>query len=169
MDIVELIDEHYSSIYRFAYRLSGSEADALDLTQSAFLTAQEKLHQLRIPAHARSWLCTIVRNAFLKQIRSRSSENVLSLENTSEPKTEDLRNANIDEEELQNALAGLPVEYREPVVLYYFNELSYREIAAQLEVPLGTVMSRLSRGKDYLRRRLTHPAAVEAENAATAH
>jgi RNA polymerase sigma-70 factor (ECF subfamily) len=60
-----------------------------------------------------------------------------------------------DSEKLQLALNELPEEFRFPLVLFYFQELSYQEIAAQLDVPLGTVMSRLSRGKQHLRRRLS--------------
>ncbi|MDB5334744.1 MAG: sigH, partial [Planctomycetaceae bacterium] len=61
----------------------------------------------------------------------------------------------IDEEQLQAALLELPEEYRSPVVLFYFGELSYKEIAEQLEVPIGTVMSRLARAKSLLKKRLS--------------
>jgi RNA polymerase sigma-70 factor, ECF subfamily len=67
----------------------------------------------------------------------------------------------LDEEKLQAALDAMPETYRSPVLLYYFEDLSYKEIAAVLEVPLGTVMSRLSRGKTFLREKLAvAPAGV---------
>ena len=64
-----------------------------------------------------------------------------------------------DSEELQVALNDLPEEFRVPVVLFYFHELSYQDIATELSIPLGTVMSRLSRGKEHLRRRLCRDGA----------
>ena len=68
-DIAGLVAEHHQAVYRYGYRLCGSVADAEDLTQQAFLPAQQKLDQLRKPESARSWLFTILRNCFLKSVR----------------------------------------------------------------------------------------------------
>ncbi|MFG0334630.1 MAG: RNA polymerase sigma factor [Maioricimonas sp. JB049] len=162
----ELVESHYESLYRFAYRLSGSASDAEDLTQQAFLTAQRKLEQLRDPERARSWLLTIVRNSFLKSRRRDRLVAFSGMTSPPEPTAEVLDESALEAEELQSALDELPDEFRMPILLFYFESLSYREIADQLDVPIGTVMSRLSRGKAYLRSRLAGPdptpQAVEA-------
>ena len=146
-----MIHEHYEAVYRFAFRLSGNAPDAEDLTQQTFLTAFGKIDQLRESDKVRSWMFTIVRNAYLKSRRHQTIDIGAfeeSLAGQEEPKS---LNANWDEEQLQHALDRMPESYRTPVLLFYFEELSYKEIAQLLEVPMGTVMSRLSRGKQFLR------------------
>mgnify|MGYP001300132811 CR=1 FL=1 len=160
----ELVNEYYERLYRFAYRLSGSAADAEDLTQQTFLTAQTSLHQLREPEHAKAWMFTILRNTYLKGRRRRKQAEIVSLETTGEPSETIDEAAQLRLEELQAVLDELPEEYREPLVLFYFQEFSYKEIAELLEVPLGTVMSRLARGKKHLRHRL---AAEESDSLTT--
>ena len=151
--IDELLQQHQALLYRYAYRLSGSAEDAEDLTQQTYLIACENLHQLRDPAAAKSWLCAILRHAFLKHRKHRLV--TLSLDQVAEPWQEG--NApRFDEETLQRALGEIPEEYRSAVILFYFHELSYKEIAQALEIPLGTVMSRLARGKSLLKARLAH-------------
>lgn len=152
--IAELVEQHYALLYRYAYRLTGSEADAEDLTQQAFLTAQSKWDQLRDESRARSWLFTIIRNAYLKQLRAPVCLSSCTLDELSEsPEPGD--SIDFDGEQLQSVLNDLPEEYRSPIVLFYFQEFSYKEIAEQMQVPLGTVMSRLARAKAYLRQRLS--------------
>jgi RNA polymerase sigma-70 factor, ECF subfamily len=148
-----LIDEHYALVYRYAYRLCGAVADAEDLTQQTFLTAQAKRDQLRDPQAARGWLCAIARHAFLRS--QRYPQRTFPLWDGVEPWSESAPPEEIDEVTLQRALAELPEEFRTPVVLFYFEGFSYKEIAGRLQVPLGTVMSRLSRAKAHLRERLT--------------
>jgi RNA polymerase sigma-70 factor (ECF subfamily) len=155
MDVRTLVDQHYELLYRYAYRLSGSAATAEDLTQDTFCTAQEKIAQLRDPATARGWLCKILRNHFLQGRRHHPEVFVESLEDLAiEPEQAIDAPADIDTERLQAVLGELPEAYRTPIVLFYFEEFSYRQIADQLGVPIGTVMSRLARGKAYLRSRL---------------
>lgn len=151
----ELVELHYALLYRFAFRLTGSVPDAEDLTQQAFLTAQRKLEQLRDPSRAKSWLCSILRNTYLQNLRGRAAAPNVSLANTPEPADETLDEAVFDEQELQDALQELPEEFRTPLILFYFEEFSYKEIAEQMQVPIGTIMSRLARAKGHLRRRLT--------------
>jgi RNA polymerase sigma-70 factor (ECF subfamily) len=153
----ELIDEHSALLYRYAYRLTGDAADAEDLVQQTFLLAHQRGHQLREAAAARGWLISIVRNVFLKSIRHRNRGR--SLEEIDEPQVMDeALDVPIHLELLQEALLELAEEFRSPLVLYYFEEFSYQDIAQQMGVPIGTVMSRLSRGKAYLKRRLTEAA-----------
>jgi RNA polymerase sigma-70 factor (ECF subfamily) len=154
-DIARLVAEHHAWVYRAAYRLCGSVADAEDLTQQTFLSAQRALAQLREPAAARGWLGAILRTGFLKGVRKRrplsAESHDVALDDFAGPIAEDPA---IDGETLAAALAGLSDDSRLILTMFYFEELSYRDIAAQLEVPLGTVMSRLSRAKEQLRRKL---------------
>src|SRR4051794_13589650 len=153
--VQRLVDEHYAALYRYAYRLSGSSADAEDLTQEAFCKAQLNFAQLRDPARARPWLFSILRNAYLHRVRADRQQHCVSLEGLGDlagPLPEPL--PDIDPEQLQQALNELPEVFRTPIILYYFEEFGYREIAEQMDLPLGTVMSRLARAKAYLRSRL---------------
>jgi RNA polymerase sigma-70 factor (ECF subfamily) len=152
--VTELIGQHYELLYRVSFRLTGSVADAEDLTQQTFLTAQQKLHQLRDTESAKGWLLTILRHHFFRN-RRRAVRQSMALDALPEPSDSIDEPLEFDSEKLQLALNELPEEFRFPLVLFYFQELSYQEIAAQLDVPLGTVMSRLSRGKQHLRRRLS--------------
>ena len=153
--VAELVDEHYRAVFGYAYRLSGSVIESEDLTQQTFMLAQANLVQLREPRAARGWLYTIARNEFL---RRRPASRLVALGDVSEPTAPEVEtnwfDGELTSERLQAALNDLPVEFRVPVVLFYFENLSYREIAEQLKLPLGTVMSRLSRGKSQLRTKL---------------
>jgi RNA polymerase sigma-70 factor (ECF subfamily) len=155
----DLIEQHYVVLYKYAFRLSGSAADAEDLTQQTFLNAQLRLDQLREPEHVRSWLFTILRNQFLKSVR-RKPALPLTIEVPAVPEEPFAKDVDIDSEQLQAALNDLAEDFRIPIILYYFNEFSYRQIAEQLEIPIGTVMSRLSRGKRWLRDRLDSTVSV---------
>lgn len=153
--IQRLVDAYYVPLYRYAYRLSGSSADAEDLTQEAFCKAQLHLGQLRDPSRARPWLFSILRNAYLHRARADRQERCVPLEGVgdlAEPMPPVL--PDIDPERLQQALDDLPEAFRTPIILYYFEDFGYREIAEQMDLPIGTVMSRLARAKAYLRSRL---------------
>jgi RNA polymerase sigma-70 factor (ECF subfamily) len=157
LDIVQLIRDHHADVYRYAFRLTGAQPDAEDLTQQAFLIAQQKLHQVRDPGKARSWLFTIVRNCYLKQLRRPAPEPAASLELTVEHIPDDsvppagAESEWIDREWLQAALDQLSDEHKVVLLMFYFEELSYKEMADRLDVAPGTVMSRLARAKGRLR------------------
>jgi len=152
MDIVGLVAEHHEAVYRYAYRLTGSVADAEDLTQQVFVTAQQKLDQLREAASARSWLFTILRNRFFKASRKRKPIPAGSIElNVDEIPDKTPSAEAIDREALQRALDQLPAPYRVVLAMFYYEDCPYREIAERLEIPIGTVMSRLARAKGHLR------------------
>ncbi len=153
----ELIEQHSALLYRYAYRLTGDANDSEDLVQQTFLLAHQRSHQLREAEAARGWLISIVRNVFLKSLRHRHRGR--SLDEIEEPTaTGTLPDGPIHVERLQQALLELAEEFRSPLVLYYFEEFSYQEIATHMGVPIGTVMSRISRGKAYLKKRLTDDA-----------
>jgi len=151
LDIVDLVAEHHQAVYRYAYRLTGSVQDAEDLTQQVFLAAQRKIGQLWNMDAARSWLFAILRNCFLKHRQVRrpalAGDLAVNLDLVAPPPASEV----IDNDRLQIALNRLPDGFRLVVAMFYFEGCSYREIAKQLEMPIGTVMSRLSRAKSRLR------------------
>ena len=149
-----LIEEHSEFLYRFAYRLSGSAADAEDLVQQAFLTAHAKLDQLREAEKARAWLVAVVRNAYRKSCRRDRPIPFSTMLSDPEPVTESELEQLLSADSVQDALNELPEEFRSVLILYYFDDHSYKDIAELLDIPIGTVMSRLSRGKAQLRQRL---------------
>jgi RNA polymerase sigma-70 factor (ECF subfamily) len=150
-----LIDAHYEALYRYAYRLTGSAADAEDLTQEAFGKALARLAQLREPERAKAWLFRILRNLYLHKVRDEKRHRVVPLDAVGDlPGRETEEAPAIDAARLQKALDELDEGFRTPLILFYFEEFSYRDIAEQMELPIGTVMSRLARAKAYLRAKL---------------
>lgn len=165
----QLVDAHYEALYRYAYRLTGSDADALDLTQEAFEKALTRLPQLREPDRAKAWLYRILRNAYLHKVRDQKRHRVVPLDAVGDlPGRPEAELPEIDPARLQQALDDLDETFRTPIILFYFEDFSYRDIAEQMDLPIGTVMSRLNRAKAYLRSRLCPPEAGDAVTAAEA-
>jgi RNA polymerase sigma-70 factor (ECF subfamily) len=162
--VQSLVDEHYEALYRYAYRLSGTTTDAEDLVQEAFCRAQEKLGQLRELERAKAWLFSILRNTYLHRLRLGQRSRTVPLNDLGDVAEPPENLPEIEPQKLQEALSELPEIFRTPVIMFYFEEFSYRDIAEQMEVPLGTVMSRLARAKSYLRSRLFPPAPVAADS-----
>ncbi len=155
MDVARLVAEHHQAVYAYAYRLSGAEEDAEDLSQQAFLVAQQKLGQLRNARSVRSWLFAIVRNRFLKARQRRRPVPATTLQLNIDTIPDEIPPSDeIDHEWLQQAIDDLPPGFKVVLVMFYFEECSYREIAEQLDLPMGTVMSRLARAKGHLRSKL---------------
>lgn len=155
VDINELIDAQSQFLFGYAYRLTSSVSDAEDLTQQTFLIAHQKLDQLRSPSAAKSWLCAILRSCWLKSIRRTRPSPACNFEfELSELVAEESSEVEIDAQAIRQAIQELPPDYRLVLLMYYFEELSYQQIAEKLQIKIGTVMSRLSRAKDRVRRRL---------------
>src|SRR5262245_55293473 len=114
--IEHLVTDHYEPVYRFAYRLSGTSADAEALTQETFCQAQANLSQLRDPSAARGWLFSIVRNAYLHRVRSQKTGKTISLDESPEPIDRPDSELVIDPQLLQTALGDLPEPFRTPVI-----------------------------------------------------
>jgi RNA polymerase sigma-70 factor (ECF subfamily) len=147
-----LIDAHYEALYRYAYRLTGSAADAEDLTQETFGKAFARLEQLRERDRAKAWLFRILRNLYLHKVRDDKRHRIVPLDAVGDlPGRPPEETPEIDPRQLQKALDGLEEGFRTPLILFYFEEFSYRDIAEQMDLPIGTVMSRLARAKAYLR------------------
>jgi RNA polymerase sigma-70 factor (ECF subfamily) len=164
--VEQLVGAHYESLYRYAFRLSGSSSEAEDLTQETFCQAQSKLGQLRDATRAKAWLFSILRNAYLRRLRVSKQEHRIPFEDLGEiPERPSEPLPEVDPGQLQQALSELPEAYRTPVILFYFEEFSYRAIAEHIEVPIGTVMSRLARAKLFLRQKLLPAIKSSAEEA----
>lgn len=160
------IEEFYLPLHRYAYHLSGSAADADDLVQEAFCSAQMKWQQLLDHERARPWLFAILRNGYLRKRRDEKSiHRTAKLPDIPAPLAPG-HPYDIDPADLRKALGDLPETFRTPVILFFFEDFTYRDIAEQMNLPIGTVMSRLSRAKAFLRERLiaepTSPVVKEA-------
>ncbi|MDF1738873.1 MAG: RNA polymerase sigma factor [Verrucomicrobiales bacterium] len=154
-----LVEEHYANLYRFALSLTRNEAEAADLTQQTYFTLSTRGGQIRDLKKAKAWLFTTLRREFLS-LRKQSGRFIsIDEENAPEPvAAETIENdaaQATDAAFVMEALKGVREVFREPLALFYLESLSYREISKILEVPIGTVMSRLSRGKSELRGRLS--------------
>lgn len=154
---------HYAQLYRFALSLARNEADASDLTQQAFYLLATKGSQMKDHSKAKSWLATTLYREFLNSRRRGIRFEHVSIDQESTPVDlpavdPDLAR-NLDGASAIAALQQVPETYRAPLTLFYLQDHSYQEIADILAIPIGTVMSRLSRGKSELRRLLTEEAS----------
>jgi RNA polymerase sigma factor (sigma-70 family) len=150
----QLVDAHYAPLYRFALSLARNSSDAGDLVQQTFFIWATKGHGIRELSKAKSWLFTTLYREFLRarrrDARSTSLEDLPPGDN--EPLANDVdRVSRIDSAAVMSALQAVEEPFRAPLTLFYLEEMSYQEIADALDVPIGTVMSRLSRGKAQLR------------------
>jgi RNA polymerase sigma factor (sigma-70 family) len=150
----QIVDAHYQSLYRFALSMCRRDATAQDMVQQTFLQWAKNGHTLRDASKVKTWLFTTIYREWLVIARSeRKFEGVEfepDLHGTSQNHDEG-ESPRVDSAALHQALEQLDINFRAPLVLFYLKELSYREIAETLGIPIGTVMSRLSRSKDSLR------------------
>src|SRR5436190_3076012 len=137
-------------LYRFGLSLSRKESDAADLTQQTFFLWASKGHQLRDESKVKTWLFTSLYREFLG--RKRQQDQFVDVENNAEAIGAQAVPASIvnqlDGEIVQRALLALEEIYRAPLTLFYLQQHSYKEIAETLGIPIGTVMSRISRGTE---------------------
>jgi RNA polymerase sigma-70 factor (ECF subfamily) len=150
----QLVDAHYAPLYRFALSLARNASDAGDLVQQTYFIWATKGHGLREFSKAKSWLFTTLYREFLRGRRRDSRAS--SLEDLPpgdrDPAAEDVdRVSKMDAALVMAALQTVDETFRAPLTLFYLEDMSYQEIAESLDVPIGTVMSRLSRGKSQLR------------------
>lgn len=149
----DIVNRYYEPLYRFAFSLVRSEADACDLTQETFRQFGAKARQLRDASKAKSWLFTTLYRAFIdkRRRRSRYPEVESGAAEHELPTLEPEAPAKMDGAAARAALLRLDDTYRAPLALFYLEDHSYLEIAEILGIPMGTVMSRLSRGRALLR------------------
>lgn len=155
LDFDRLVEDFYQPLFRFGLSLTKSEPEACDLVQQTFAQWARKGHQLRDESKVKTWLFTTLRREFLATVRRGNRYSDEPLEEGGSEATCDASQAEaVDAAEMMVLLNELPLEYREPLVLFYSREMAYADIAEILEIPIGTVMSRLSRGKSQLRKRI---------------
>ena len=153
-DFEQIVSQHYEPLYRFAFSLTGTEVDACDLTQQTFYIWATRGHQLRDRSKVKSWLFTILHREFLN-IRKRAvrfphfelSDAIEDLPTISPEVVSTLDSARVLE-----VLGQVQEPHRAALTLFYLEDYSYKEIANILEVPVGTVRSRISRGIAQLQR-----------------
>ena len=150
-----LVLRHMDSAFNLARWFTRNQEDAKDLAQEAFLRAFNAFDRFE-GEDGRVWLLTIVRNLYYTSVARKPQEQTTfdeeihsARESFDNPEVQLLRNA--DAQAVREGIEGLPPEFREPLVLRELEGLSYKEIAAIMELPLGTVMSRLARARDHLR------------------
>lgn len=170
-DFESLAMEHLPSLYSGAYRMTHNKADAEDLVQETYLKAYRGFHGFEAGTNLRAWLFRIMTNTYINQYR-RKQRNVdeQELDNVEDlflyrrlggetaailgRSTEDEVLDRFTESEVSAAVAALPDTFRIPVLLADVEGFSYKEIAEQLNIPIGTVMSRLHRGRKALQKQL---------------
>lgn len=158
------------SLYGVALRMTRNPADAEDLVQEAYLRAFRSWHQFQPGTNLKAWLFRILTNLFISNYRQRQREpltvsadgdesfdlyaTLAGVESGAERSAESMVLDNLVDDEIKQALADLPEEYRMAVLLVDVEGFSYKEIAEILGVPIGTVMSRIHRGRKALQKSL---------------
>jgi RNA polymerase sigma-70 factor, ECF subfamily len=153
----QIVDQYYRALFSFGHSLTGNEHAAADLVQQTFYRWAGKGNQLRDRTKVKTWLFTTLHREFLQGVRR--DQRLVALDTQDELPDERRGAATeaveaLDAETVTGALAEIEETFRVPLSLFYLQEFAYAEIAELLDIPVGTVMSRLSRGKDRLRQRL---------------
>ena len=168
LDFQYLVDQHYAPLFRFAMSLTRAETDAGDLVQDTFLTWAAKGHQLRDSSKVKTWLFTTLHRRFLEtQRRSTRFPHLELVEAEPElPTIEPDTVGSLDAHTVLDLLAQVDPQFQAAVSLFYLEDYSYNEIATVLDVPLGTVKSRIARGLAQLKAlvRSREPGAKKTED-----
>lgn len=171
LEFDSLVTRYYSELYRFAFSLSHSVPDASDLTQQTFYLWASKGHQLRNAGMVKTWLFTTLHREFLQARRKHLRFPHHDLEDVAEELPE-IPPDNIDRLDagtMMTLLGQLDERYRAPLVLYYLEDFSYQQIGDVLNVPLGTVQSRIARAKGHLYRLLSSNAEAVKSSEGGSH
>ena len=143
----ELVLESEKTLYRVSMSMLKNDTDCEDAVQTAILTAYEKLSSLKQEEYFKTWLVRILINACHRQFRFRQCHTELTEDIPAEENTTSF--------EVREALSRLPEKFRQPVVLFYIEGFSVKEIKDILHIPEGTVKSRLSKGRQLLKSQLS--------------
>jgi RNA polymerase sigma-70 factor (ECF subfamily) len=150
----EIVDRYYRGLYQFALSLTGAAAEAGDLTQQTFYLWATKGHQLRDAGKIKSWLYTTLHREFLQSRRRQTRFPHVSTEEAELPPIEPAFVQQLDGATVLDCLQDVDELYRAPLALFYLDDRPYKDIAEVLGVPIGTVQSRIARGKAQLAARL---------------
>ena len=150
----DLVTEHGPALYRMAYRLVGDRHEAEDVVQETFRSAWSSRDRYEPGRGDRAWLASMLRRRVVDRWRKKSKLAIVSNESpeAEAPAADPLANEYSDE--MQHALQALPDHLRETLLLVVVGELTHQEVANLLNIPLGTVLSRVSRARDRLREHL---------------
>lgn len=162
---------HISSMYNFGYRLTLDRDDAKDLVQDTYLKAYRFIESFQKGTNAKAWLFRILKNSFINDYRKKSKEpskvdyqeveTYYNSEDVDRQITPDLRVESLKDmigDEISNALNSLDVDFRTVIILCDLEGFKYEEMAKILDIPIGTVRSRLHRARNLLKEKLTHYA-----------
>lgn len=161
LNFEELVNLHYRSLYRFALSLTRQESEASDLTQQTFYVWAEKGNQLLDQSKVKTWLFTTLHRQYLQAQRRQNRFPHQQLEQVEAelPNLDSELVNRLDAVALVDLIGQLDPLFRAPVALFYLKENSYKEIAEILQVPVGTVKSRIARGIAQLQAKLMNDAA----------
>jgi RNA polymerase sigma factor (sigma-70 family) len=153
VDFQNLVEVQYAPLYRFAMSLTHTEHDAADLVQDTFLAWAAKGHQLLDRSKVKTWLFTTLHRRFLERQRriARFPHCELTEAETELPNVQPELMNQLDAQRAVDLLAQVDPQYRAAVALFYLEDYSYQEIATILEVPIGTIKSRIARGLGQLK------------------
>ena len=165
---------HIDSMYNFAFRLTNDEDDANDLVQDTYLKAFRFINSFERGTNAKAWLFRILKNSFINDYRKKSKEpskvdyqevetTYNSFDDTDTEFTTDLRVEAVQDmigDEVATALNSLPVDFRTVIILCDIEGFTYEEMAKILDIPIGTVRSRLHRARNLLKEKLREYAAT---------
>ncbi len=158
---------HIDSMYNFAFRLTNDEDDANDLVQDTYMKAFRFINSFQQGTNAKAWLFRILKNSFINDYRKKSKqpakvdyqevETTYNSESTDAESTTDLRTETVQDmigDEVATALNSLPVDFRTVIILCDIEGFTYEEMAKILDIPIGTVRSRLHRARNLLKEKL---------------
>jgi RNA polymerase sigma-70 factor, ECF subfamily len=165
LDFQSLVELHYGPLYRFAMSLTRAESDACDLVQQTFLIWATKGHQLQDRSKVKSWLFTTLHRAFLESQRrvTRFPHLEITEAQAELPSVEPDLVSHLDAQDAVQLLGQVDEQFQAAVALFYLEDYSYNEIAGILEVPLGTVKSRIARGLAQLKELVLRKAATSGK------
>jgi len=148
------VQKYYRGLYQFAFSLTRKEAEASDLTQQTFYVWATKGHQLRDASKVKTWLFSTLHHEFLKSRRRQARFPHVDLARVDDeiPTVSPTIVNQLDGDTVLQALARVEEIYQAPLALFYLEDYSYKEIAEILEVPIGTVQSRIARGRAEIRK-----------------
>ena len=158
---------HLDAMYNFAYRLTFDQDDSKDLVQDTYMKAYRFINSFQRGTNAKAWLYRILKNSFINDFRKKSKEpgkvdyqeveNFYNSDNVDESKTVDLRIDTVKDmigDEVTNALNALAIDFRTVIILCDLEGFTYEEMAKILDIPIGTVRSRLHRTRNLLKEKL---------------
>jgi len=158
----DLTYPHLEFLFNMALKYTGKSYDAEDIVQETMYLAYRNFHQLRDEEKCRQWLFAILRTTFLKEKRSFIRRPLLDdgsgyLKHLTDESADSLAllfEKKMDREDVQYVLERMTEKHKSPLILYYMEDMTYQEIADYLEIPIGTVMSRLARAKKQMKKEL---------------